>query len=256
MMLVLSGLALAAGTFSHNSVVGSRAYLQDQQAFYVAETGWQRGRQALVAGTWTAAASPGNTYTESFGPGQYRVTLVDNGDSTYTITSEGYVPSQAAAVASRRVVESAVPANVNLSLSATASASSAQSGHPASDANDGSSTSFWRANTQGSGEWLQMDYGASQTLDQIVIEENANIAGLSAVQSSPDGSTWTAVPGLTVTSSGSGDNQTWTADFTATVARYFRVTFTSTAGNQRVSVEESESYGGSGLGEGAFTTSW
>ena len=75
LMLVLSGLALAVGVFSHNSLVGSKAELLDKQAFYIAEAGRQRARQALVASTWLAAAAPGNTYTESFGTGEYRVTV-------------------------------------------------------------------------------------------------------------------------------------------------------------------------------------
>ena len=94
LMLVLSGLALAVGVLGHNSLVSGGSQLLDKQAFYVAEAGWQRARQQLVAGNWTAASSPGNTYTESFGAGEYRVTIVDNGDGTDTITSEGYVPSQ------------------------------------------------------------------------------------------------------------------------------------------------------------------
>jgi hypothetical protein len=262
LMLILGGLALAVGTASHNSVAGARSQFLDRQAFYLAETGWQRARQAIVAGTWTA----GNTYQESFGPGEYRVAIVDNGNGTYTITSDGYLPTYAFCSAnpqhcraSRRVTEAAVPVTLsgtNWSLTATASASSEQSSHPASDANDGSTSSFWRAETRGSGQWLQMDYGSSLTLNQIVIEENGNITGLSSVQYSADGSSWSGVPGLSVNSSGSGNNQVWTADFTATGARYFRVTFTASGSNNRVSVEEFQSYGSTSMGQGSFTTTW
>jgi hypothetical protein len=262
LMLILGGLALAVGIASHNSVAGAKNQFLDRQAFYLAETGWQRARQAIAAGTWTA----GNTYLESFGPGQYQVAIVDNGNGTYTMTSDSYIPTQAFCAANpqlctarRRVVETAVPVTLsgtNLSLSATASASSEQSSHPAVDANDGSTSSFWRALLPGSGQWLRMDYGSSLTLNQVVIDENGGIAGLSAVEYSNDGSSWTGVPGLSVSSSGSGSNQTWTADFTAAGAQYFRVTFTATGLTQRVSVDEFQSYGSATLGQGSFTTTW
>ena len=258
MMLVMTGLALSVGVASHNSVVGGRNQFQDKQAFYLAEAGWQRARQALLANTWSAATSPGNTYTESFGSGEYSVTIVDNGDSTYTVTSSGYVPSQASAEAQRRVVETSMPITTssNLSLAATPTASSSQAAHPATDATDNSTSTFWRANTQGSGEWLRLDYGSATSVKQLVVAERQNITALSAVQYSSDGSSWTTVPGLSVSTSGSGDGETYTANFTGTSARYFRVTFTSTASNQRVAVDELRSYGTSGFGTGAFTTQW
>ena len=258
LMLVLAGLALAVGVASHNSLSGGRGQLHDKQAAMIAEAGWQRARQALVAATWAAATSPGNTYTESFGSGEYSVTIVDNGNSTYTITSSGYVPSQASAVAQRRVVETSVPLTIssNLSLAATPTASSSQASHPATDATDNSTSTFWRADTQGSGEWLRLDYGSATAVNQLVIAERQNITALSAVQYSSDASSWTAVPSLSVSTSGSGDNQTYTANFTATSARYFRVTFTSVASNQRVAVDELRSYGIAAFGTGTFSTLW
>ena len=63
-MLVLSGLALAVGMFSRNSMQTGTSQLLDKQAWYIAEAGWQRARQALSVGTWAAASSAGNTYTE------------------------------------------------------------------------------------------------------------------------------------------------------------------------------------------------
>ena len=252
MMLVLAGLALAVGVFSHNSLMGGTSQLKDKQAFYIAEAGWQRARQAIDAGTWSAAASPGNTYTESFGAGEYEVTLVDNGNSTYTITSDGYVPSEASVVARRRVVETALPSQMNLSLTATASASSAQASHPAGDANDNNSSStYWSAQTQGSGEWLQMNHGSAKTMTQAVILEEGEITGISALQYSSDGSSWTAVSG-SCTESGT----TWTCDFSSVTAQYLRATFTASASNRRVSVYEFRIFGSGGLGTGTFTTQW
>lgn len=259
LMLVLAGLTLAVGIFAQNSLAIGKSQFLDKQAFYIAEAGWQRGRQAFVAGTWTAAASPGNTYTESFGAGEYKVTIVDNGDSTYTFTAEGYVPNQTTTVARRRVVESRVSLGfTNLSLAATASASSSQSSFVPSNANDGDLNTKWQAGTNGPESWLTMDYGSATTLDRIVVQEDSNIDDLT-IEPSDDSSTWTAVGGLSITVSGSGDNQTWTANCTATSHRYFRARFTSVPSNKKAAVKESESYHTTGpqtLTNGAFTTQW
>ncbi len=259
MMLVLSGLAIAAATFSQNSMSLAKSQLLDKQAFYIAEAGWQRGRQAVSAGTWTAATSPGNVYTETFGVGEYRVTVVDEGSGEYSITSEGYVPSQTSAVAKRKVVEdqaSATVVNTNLSLAATASASSSNSSHTASKANDGSTGTYWQSGNNGSGSWLAMDYSSSTTVNRIIIQENSNITGISSVDWSNDGSSWSAVSGLSVVESPS---QTWTADFTSSSHRYFRAVFNA-ASSKKPSVEEMESYNTANqtvtLGRGDVTTQW
>lgn len=258
LMLVLSGLALAVGVFSHNSLVGSKAELLDKQAFYIAEAGWQRARQALVASTWLAAAVPGNTYTESFGAGEYRVTVVDNGDGTDTITSDGYVPNQPLAAARRRVVETGLSASTsgstNLSPSAAAIAASSQSGvgNQPANANDGNTATKWQASIKGSGEWLRLDFGSATTLNQAIIVEHSDIDGVT-VEASSDGSTWATVTGLSVVESPS---KTWTAVFTSTSARYFRAIFTSPS-NGTAGVKEFESYDAVlTLGQGAVTTQW
>jgi len=78
-----------------------------------------------------------------------------------------------------------------------------------------------------------------------------------SIESSPNGTSWSAVSGLTVTESPS---KTWTADFNDTTARYFRAVLTASGSNNRVSVEEFESYntatGSVTLGAGDFTTTW
>ena len=257
MMLILAGLALAVGVFSQNSLVGGRSQLLDKQVFYIAEAGWQRARQALVAGTWTAATSPGNTYTEAFGAGQYQVTVVDNGNGTYTITSNGYVPSQSAAIAKRKVAETAVTATVsngtNRSLAATGSASSSSGPHTAAKANDGDTGTNWQSSTKGSGSWLAMDYGSASTLSTIIIKENDAINGLS-IEWSDDASSWTTASGQSVVESPS---KTWTATFTAASHRYFRSNFTDVPSNKKAAVDEMESYNATvSLGTAPVTTQW
>ena len=255
LMLVLSGLALGVGMLSHNSVVSGSTYLLDQQAAFLAEAGWQRARQQLAAGAWSAAVSPGNTYTETFGPGTYQVTIVDNSNGTYSITSDGYVPNTSAPRARRRRGESSLAVNstsTNQSLAATASASSSQGGNTPEKANDGNTGTRWRAGTAGSNEWLAMDYGASKkTLERIVILEREAIDGLT-IEISCDASAWGSVPGLSVVESPA---KTWTATFPAVRQRYFRARFTSVPAGQQASVEEMRSFSPQ-YDFGSVTASW
>ena len=254
LMLVLAGLAFAVGTLAHNSMVSGKTQLLDRQAVWIAEAGWQRARQAVVAGTWSAATSPGNTYTESLGAGEYAVTIVDNGDSTDTITSDGYVPSQTTYVARHRRVENAVPVNntsTNQSLTATASASSSQGGNTPDKANDGNNGTSWRADTTGSGEWLAMDYGSPRTLNQVVVLEQENIDGLT-IDVSCDGSSWSGAPGLSVVESPA---QTWTATFSPIRWRYVRARFTSVPVGNRARVREMQSFAPQ-LGFGSVRSQW
>ncbi len=241
MMLVLAGLALAVGVFSQNSLLTGKSQLLDKQAYYIAEAGWQRARQTISAGTWVGSTT-GTTYTESFGAGEYSVTITTNsaGDD-YTVVSSGYVPSQSAYVARRQITEDSLGATIsngtNYSLTATATASSASSGHAATSANDNDNSTYWQANVGGNGEWLKMNYGASPaTLNKIIILEKSNIAGITLEYSDND-STWSS-SGVTVTNSGS----TWTATFTPIAHRYFRATFTSSGASHKVSVKEMQGY--------------
>lgn len=248
MMLVMAALATAIVVFAQAGMASGRAQLLVAQARYVAEAGWQRAREAIVAGD----ASCSSGCTESLGAGQYEVTVTGSGP--YTITSDGYVPSAANPQGRRRVAESAVPLNntsTNQSLTATASASSSQPGLPASRVNDDNTGTIWRAETTGSNEWLAMDYGSLMTLDRIVILERDNIDAMT-IELSSDASTWTTVPALSVVESPA---LTWTATFAAARKRYFRARFTSVPVGQRAGVEEFQSFAPR-LGIGAGTSQW
>ncbi len=256
LLLVLSGLALAAGMAAQNSLSAGQSQLLDKQALYLAEAGWQRSRQATVAGTWTAAAGAGNTYTETFGPGEYQATLVDNGDSTYTMTSNGYVPSQAVTRAKRQVVErqlSVTLANgTNHSLTAAASASSSDSTDVVANVKDGNTSTKWKAGVDGNA-WIKMDFASAITLNKIVVKEHSNVTGVT-VDWSDDNISWTTPTGLSVVESPS---KTWTATFTATSHRYLRASI-SASSSKKPSVKELESYNSSvsSLGTGTVTSQW
>ena len=259
LMLVLAGLAVAVATFSQNSLVTGRTSQLDRQAFYIAEAGWQRARQAITAGTWTAASSPGNTYNESFGAGEYLVTIVDNGSNSYTITSNGYVPDDTTPAAKRQFVESSISvtpgSSNNLSLTATASASSSNGSNTPGKANDNNNGTRWEAGTNGSGSWLAMDYGSATTVDKVVVQEHNFIDGLT-IEWSDDASSWTAESSLSVVESPA---KTWTATFTAASHRYVRSRFTSVPSGKAAAVTEMESYNTTAaptLGSGTASTAW
>ena len=252
-VIIITAIAAGVGLFAHNSLLTGKTQLLDKQAFYIAEAGRERARQALVAGTW----SGGNTYTESFGAGEYKVTI--SGSSPYTITSEGYVPNQTATVASRQAVESGVTSFTNLSRNPNviAFASSSNGTNTPDKAKDGLTTNQWRANTNGSGSWLAMDFQVAAALNQIIIREDANITSLT-IEWSDDNSTWTVVSGLSITTTGSGNSEVYTASFTAASHRYFRSRFTGVPGGSKAAVKEMETYntGSIALGQGTFTTAW
>jgi hypothetical protein len=256
-MLVLVGLALAVGVFAHNSVVTSRTQFLDRQAMYLAEAGWQRGRQAFAADLAGWGASSSNT--ESFGAGQYTVAI--SSASPYTLTATGYVGTTSNYTARREIVESGVTRTAagssNSAGSATADASSEQSASfAAENANDGSTSTTWRAGTQGSGEWLAMEFGSSTTLNRIIVREEQFIAGVSIQSCASGGTGCSTVSGLSCSESGT----TWTCDFSSTSAVRYHAVFTATASNRRVEVQEMETYNtaatGYTLSDGTFSTQY
>ncbi len=257
MMLVLSGLAVAAAIFSRNSLLTGQSQLLDKQAFYIAEAGWQRARQALSIGTWVPAPSPGSSNTETFGAGTYTVTIVHNADNTYTITSNGYVPNASTPAAQRQVVESAVTVSAsgtNLSLGETASASSTNGSNIAAKAIDGSPSTYWEANNTGNNEWLSLDYGSATSVTFMKLTEKDNRINTITVEYSSNGSTWTAVPNLSAMESPS---KTWQVAFSATSAQYFRVKFTNVDSGKKPNIKEWESYASSTFSQGtSYSTSW
>jgi hypothetical protein len=272
MMLVASSLALAVAVAAQNSQSVARSQLQDKQAWYVAEAGWQRARQQLAAGAWSAgtcsSAAPCCEWMPSLADcgaaasgqtGQYQVAIDDNGDGTYTITAGGYVPLAGVYVARREIVETELDVSMtdgtNKSLAATASASSSNGANVPSRARDGDTATRWQCGTSGSGCWLRMDYGSATTVNKVIIrEQNDNINALT-IETSSDGASWAVVDDLSVAE---GSGNVWTATFAATSRRYLRARFTDVDGGAAVRVREMESYDSavSSVGQGEVTTRW
>lgn len=106
--------------------------------------------------------------------------------------------------------------------SATASAGSAAA------AIDGSRSNRWTTNANQAGtEWLRIDLGANSLFNRLSIDNSANVGQYPrnvVVETSADGATWMSVASLP------GVDGVTTIKFAPQVARYVRVSQTSTAG--------------------------
>ncbi|NJP35389.1 discoidin domain-containing protein [Micromonospora thermarum] len=114
----------------------------------------------------------------------------------------------------------------------TITASSTEPGGSAANLKDGNPGTRWSSGAaQTGGEWLQVDLGATQTFNQIVMstaknsaEENDYPRGYT-VQVSADASTWTTV------ATGAGSEKATPINFPAARGRYFRITQTGSSGS-------------------------
>lgn len=260
-MVTMSTIALAFLNMVKDDIKRIGAEQGDLQACYIAKAGMAKARWALT--TSGQAVGWGETDT-AFGTGTYTVTTTDNGDSTYTIISEGYVPNDTNPIAQRRVeqrnVSVAMSSLTNLCLGATASASSTRSGNVASNAIDGNLSTRWQANgnpSAGSPQWLRVNMGSAKTFDRVVFTEPAgNTITAYTIQYSANGSSWTNVSSPVAVKVG----MVTTVNFTAVTRRYHRIRITASAAT-RPSISEYESYDTNQavsvtLGQGKYVTTW
>lgn len=247
--IILASLAvvvLALLSMIHYEMKTTQAGLYNMQAFYIAEAGLAKARWALTTGGQAVGWGENDV---SFGSGTYSVTSVDNGDGTYTITAEGYVPSDINPRAKRKVIEEDITpggSSTNYSLSAAATASSQQGGNTAPKAIDGASNTKWKS-TVNNGSWLKLDFTNPISFNKIVYD-GKQISSY-VIQYSNDDVTFTPV-------SGKVEAPVGTVSFNQVTARYLRF---SINGN-KPEVNELETYNTSGsipaLGQGKFITLW
>ncbi|WP_307602086.1 discoidin domain-containing protein [Paenibacillus sp. V4I9] len=116
------------------------------------------------------------------------------------------------------------PAPINLALNRSASASSSQSGHPASSGNDGSTTTRWTANDGNTGHWWTVDLGASKDITRgtQVMWEQIGKAYKYKIETSNDNVNWT----LKVDKTDNTSTDQIQNDVFVGTARYVRITVT------------------------------
>ena len=134
-------------------------------------------------------------------------------------------------------VAPAVGGTGNLALDHPATASSVQSAsYPASAAVDGSLTTRW-SSASSDPPWLEVDLGASHTINQVVLYWENAYAKAFQIQTSPDGTTWT-----TIYSTTAGTGGTQTLNVTGT-GRYVRMYGTQRATGYGYSLYEFQVFG-------------
>lgn len=227
--------------------------LASAKAFWVAEAGLAKARWALTTGAGGQAVGWGETASPfGAGNGTYVVTTVYSdppANRHVTITSSGYIPNNTSYVAKRSVVESDIPFGGNLSLGATATASSESGAHPASDATDGRSNTKWAASDKDDA-WLKLNFGNPITFDQVIINGQNNIDSVTISYSNND-IAYSSVTNLT-------ESPAWTFTFDSVTAQYLRVDM-NVGSNKKAEVNELETYDTAkqGLqGQGEFSTLW
>lgn len=260
-LVALTAISAAFITMVRFEAQNTGTELNDAKAFYLAEAGLAKARRALTTGGQAVGWGESDT---ALGAGTYTVTTADNGDGTYTIISEGYVPNDTNPVARRRVEERNISATVsgltNLCIGAAATASSSRGANVPARAIDGSLSTWWQANgnpSPASPQWLRVNLGSAKTFNRVIFTEPAgNTITAYTIQHSSNGSSWTNVSSPVATKVGT----TTTVNFTAVTKRYHRIRITASA-LTRPSISEYESYDTNQavsvtLGQGKFVTTW
>jgi len=119
----------------------------------------------------------------------------------------------------------------------TITASSSDSNHPATGANDGNTATRW-ASGSGDPQWLKVDLGASSKIKRVVLNWEAAYASAYQIQVSDDGVSWTSVYSTTTGSGGIDDIKLNNVE-----ARYLRMYGTSRGTIHGYSLWEFEVYG-------------
>jgi hypothetical protein len=135
-----------------------------------------------------------------------------------------------------------------LSQGKTATASSTENAsYSASAAVDGNTATRW-SSAFSDPQWLEVDLGATATINQVVLQWEAAYASAFQVQVSPDGTNWTSIYSTTT---GTGGTQTLAVTGTG---RYIRMYGTARATAYGYSLWEFQVYGSTGTGSSGCGT--
>ena len=128
----------------------------------------------------------------------------------------------------------------------TTASSQENAGTPAADATDGNTGTRW-SSAFSDPQWLQVDLGATASVDKVVLNWEAAYATAFQIQTSNDGTAWTSIYSTTT---GTGGVQTLTV---AGSGRYVRMYGTARATQYGYSLWEFQVYGTIGSGGGCGT---
>ena len=130
---------------------------------------------------------------------------------------------------------------------ATTASSQENAGTPASDATDGNTGTRW-SSAFSDPQWLQVDLGATASVDKVVLQWETAYATAFQIQTSNDGTTWTSIYSTTT-----GTGGTQTLNITGS-GRYVRMYGTARATQYGYSLWEFQVYGTIASGGGCGTT--
>jgi hypothetical protein len=124
------------------------------------------------------------------------------------------------------------PANPDLALHKSATASSSTQTYVPANAVDGNSTSYWESANNAFPQWIQADLGSSQAIGRVLLGlPPATAWGARsqtiAVQTSANGTTWTTVKAAAAYRFDPATGNTATVSLTPAAARYLRLSFTA-----------------------------
>ncbi|GLX96458.1 discoidin domain-containing protein [Herbidospora sp. NBRC 101105] len=135
----------------------------------------------------------------------------------------------------------------NLASGRTMSGSSVSQNYVASNANDNNQATYWESNNNVFPEWLQVDLGASTSVNRVVLKLPASgwatRTQTLAVQGSTNGTSFTDIVGSAGYTFNPASGNTVTINFTATSTRYVRLNITGNTGWAAGQISEFEVYG-------------
>jgi hypothetical protein len=184
----------------------------------------------------------GNAVTISFGATSARYVRVNITANT------GWTAAQL----SEFEVYGAAVSSTNLASGKTMSASGYSQNYVPANANDGNASTYWESTDNALPQWLQVDLGASVSVNQVVLKLPPSTSWGArtqtlAVQGSTDGSSFSdIVASAGYTFDPSANNNTVTINFNTTTTRYVRLNITANTGWPAGQIGEFEVYGPTG----------
>ena len=189
-----------------------------------------------LSGTSSGASNELETFELNNSISAQYVRIVGLGNSSNTWNSITEVTFTEAEVETPVIEEPETEEPVDTTPIDASATSSANDGNVAANVLDDSLDTRWSAN--GSGQWLRLDLGSQQSLDNVQIaffKGNARQSNFS-IELSNDGSTWSTAVSETNSSGNSVELETFT--FNETTARYVRYTGYGNSANTWNSVTE------------------
>ncbi|GAA5022536.1 discoidin domain-containing protein [Kitasatospora paranensis] len=152
-----------------------------------------------------------------------------------------------------------VSATTNLAAGATMTASSANGGFPATNTNDGNTSSYWESSSNAFPQWLQADLGSAQQVGSLTLDLPPATAWATrtetlSVLGSADGSTWTTLKASAGYTFDPATGNTVTVGLPTGTVRYLRINVTGNTGWPAAQFSELLVFPGGGGGGGGGTT--